>query len=87
VTTTTTTQLAALATASEIDITTPQRRHAPPSNHDLGRRPRRAAVIRSYNEPDGSWYRQARRTGRGQVTAGGHRYDLTFTTDRGKSSP
>ena len=44
VTTTTTTQLAALATASEIDITTPQRRHAPPSNHDLGRRPLTSAV-------------------------------------------
>ncbi len=43
-TTTTTTQLAALATASEIDITTPQRRHAPPSNHDPGRRPLTSAV-------------------------------------------
>ena len=64
-TTTTTTQLAALATASEIDITTPQRRHAPPSN-----------LVSA-----GTTNR------RGQVTAGGHRYDLTFTTDRGKSSP
>ena len=85
-TTTTTTQLAALATASEIDITTPY--------DGTPRHPTTTWVvdvdgqlyIRSYDEPDGSWYRQARRTGRGQVTAGGHRYDLTFTTDRGKSS-
>ena len=33
--------------------------------------------------PTARWYRQARRTGRGQVTAGGHRYDITFTEPDG----
>lgn len=83
-TTTTTTQLAALATASEIDITI---------RRDDGTPGRPTTIwvvdvdghlyIRSYNGPDGSWYRQARRTGRGQVSAGGHRYDITFTEPDG----
>lgn len=82
--TTTTAQLAAVATANEIDITTRR-------GDGTLRRPITIWVVdvdgrlyvRSHNGPNGSWYRQARRTSRGQITAGGHRYDVTFTAPGG----
>jgi hypothetical protein len=75
----TTDELAAIATAVEIDI-------APTHTDGSAGRPTTTWVVevnghlyvRSYHGSDGAWYRQARRSHRGRITAGRTAYDVTF---------
>jgi hypothetical protein len=83
-TTWSTDELVAIGTAVEIDI-------APIGPDGIAARPTTIWVVevdghlyvRSYHGPDGAWYRQARGSHRGRITAGATTYEVTFVEPSG----